>query len=143
MTPLRTLVGPQAGQGEFSTHPLAGLGASEAQLPQVWVLGLFNEQKLIRSQMWSLGKAVLGSVLQQGVKTCNRCPCSFLVGRVRWPLKWVRVRIGWRVGLDGWLWWSAHPLGGAVCRNHAEYPAFAPGISEAAVGFWPFCICCS
>ena len=41
---------------------------------------------------------------------------------------------------EGWLGWSAHPLGGAVCRNHAEYPAFAPGISEAAVGFWPFCI---
>ena len=51
MTPLCTLVGPQAGQGEFSTHPLAGLGASEAQLPPIWVLGVFNQQKLIRSQM--------------------------------------------------------------------------------------------
>ena len=61
-----------------------------------------------------------------------------LVGRVRWPLRWVRVGIDWRVGLEGWLWWSAHPRGGAVCKDHAEYPAFAPGISEVAVGFWPF-----
>ena len=44
------------------------------------------------------------------VKTRNWRPCSLLVGRVRWPLKWMRVGIDWRVGLDGWLWWSAHPL---------------------------------
>ena len=28
---------------------------------------------------------------------------------------------------------------GAVCRDHAQYPAFAPGTSEVADGFWPFC----
>lgn len=48
----------------------------------------------------------------KGVRTSNRCPCSF-PGR------------GWGVGADqwvrseGWLRWSAHPLGGAVCRDHA------------------------
>ena len=36
--------------------------------------------------------------------------------------------------------WSAHPLGGAVCRDHAQYPVFAPGTSETAVGLWPLCI---
>ena len=33
-----------------------------------------------------------------------------------------------------------HPLGEAVCRGHAQYPAFVPGTSEVAAGFWPFCI---
>ena len=33
-----------------------------------------------------------------------------------------------------------HPLGGAVRTDHAQYPAFAPGTSEVAVGLWPFCI---
>ena len=28
------------------------------------------------------------------------------------------------VGLEGWF---AHPLGGIVCRGHAQLPAFAPG----------------
>ena len=31
-------------------------------------------------------------------------------------------------------------LGGPVCRDHVWYSAFALGASEAAVGFWPFCI---
>ena len=36
-------------------------------------------------------------------------------------------------GPEGWLRWSAHPLGGAVLRDHAQGPAFAPSSSEAAV----------
>ena len=40
---------------------------------------------------------------------------------------------------EGWLRWFAHPLGGVVCRGHAQYPAFvpafAPGSSKVAVGF--------
>ena len=27
----------------------------------------------------------------------------------------------------GWLGWSAHPRGGAVCWDHVQYPAFASG----------------
>ena len=47
------------------------------------------------------------------------------------------------VGLEVWLGWSAHPLGGAVCRGHAQYPAFAPGSLEVAVGlFGLFVSCC-
>ena len=30
------------------------------------------------------------------------------------------------VRLGGWLRWSTHPLGGAVCRGHMQYSAFAP-----------------
>ena len=40
--------------------------------------------------------------------------------------------------LEGWLRWSAHPFGGAVCREHAQDPAFTPGSSELAVGFSVF-----
>ena len=35
-----------------------------------------------------------------------------------------------------------HPLGGVMCRGHAQYPAFAPGSSKLAVGFWSLCIFC-
>ena len=31
-------------------------------------------------------------------------------------------------------------LDGAVCRDHAKYPNFAPGTLEVAGGLWPFCI---
>ena len=42
------------------------------------------------------------------------------------------------VGQEGRLRWSAHPLGGVLCRGHAQCPAFAPGSSEVAVGFLVF-----
>lgn len=31
--------------------------------------------------------------------------------------------------------WSAHPLDDVECRGQAQYPTFAPGSSEAALGF--------
>ena len=55
-------------------------------------------------------------------------------------LNGVRAGADQWVGLEGWLRWSVHPLGGAVCREHAQYPASAPGTSEAATGLWSFCI---
>ena len=33
---------------------------------------------------------------------------------------------------EGWHGFSAHPLGGAVCRDHAKCPAFALDTSEVA-----------
>jgi len=39
---------------------------------------------------------------------------------------------GWE---EGWLRWSAHPLDDVECRGQAQYPAFAPGSSEVALGF--------
>ena len=52
----------------------------------------------------------------------------------------VRVEAGTGVGPAGMLGWSAHPLGGALHRDCVRDPAFAPDTSEAAAGFWPFCI---
>ena len=51
------------------------------------------------------------------------------------------VRVGVCPGVrpEGWLRWFAHPLGGVLCRGHAQDPAFAPGSSKEAVGcifFW-------
>ena len=40
----------------------------------------------------------------------------------------------------GWLRWSAHRLGGALCRDHVQYPAFAPGTSQ--LGLDLFVSCC-
>ena len=39
------------------------------------------------------------------------------------------------VGPEGWLRWSAHPLGGTLCRVHVQYPAFAghPAFAEFLV----------
>ena len=34
---------------------------------------------------------------------------------------------------EEWFKWSAHSLGAAVCRDHAQYPAFSPDTSEVAV----------
>ena len=37
-----------------------------------------------------------------------------------------RAGIGPGVGPGEWLSWSVHPLGSALCRVYAQYPAFAP-----------------
>ena len=29
----------------------------------------------------------------------------------------------------GWLGWSAHSLGAALCKDQGQYPAFVPGTS--------------
>ena len=55
-----------------------------------------------------------------------------------WFLIWGEGRAVSRTGLEGWLRWFAHPLGGAVCRghvpvSHVRYPAFAEDSSEVAV----------
>ena len=49
-----------------------------------------------------------------------------------WSLKRGRVRVDWWVWLEGWLRWFAHPLRGAVCRDHMQYSGLAPGTSEVA-----------
>ena len=55
----------------------------------------------------------------------------------------MRVGVCSRVRLEGWLRWFAHPLAGVLCRGHAQYPAFAPGSSKVAVGFfWSFSMFC-
>lgn len=49
------------------------------------------------------------------------------------PLNGVRVGADPWAGPEGWLQLSTHPFDGAVCRNHAQYPAFPPDPSELAV----------
>ena len=47
-------------------------------------------------------------------------------------------------GWLGWLRWSAHPLGGAVCRVRVQYPAFGSWLLRN--GSWVFGLfvsCCS
>ena len=48
---------------------------------------------------------------------------------------------------EGWLRRFAHPFGGVVCREHAQYPAFVtdtlfllPPLQKWQLGFWSFCI---
>ena len=48
-------------------------------------------------------------------------------------LNGANIGIDTLVGPEGWLRWSAYLLGGAVCRGHAQFPAFAPSTSEVAV----------
>ena len=38
----------------------------------------------------------------------------------------VRAGAGSGVKWEGWRRWFAHPFGGAVCRGHVQYTAFAP-----------------
>ena len=45
------------------------------------------------------------------------------------------------VGLEGWLRRSAQPLGDAVCRGHAQYPALLQALQKWQQGFFGhFCI---
>ena len=77
---------------------------------------------------------------REGVKTRNRCPC-FLPERGRaCSLNRITTGAALQVEREGRLRWSAHPRGGAVCRDHAQYPAFALSTSEMAVCLWLFCI---
>ena len=66
--------------------------------------------------------------------------CSLLGGRgggdVACSLHGVRVWVCPGVRPEGWLRCFTHPLGSVVCRGHAQYPAFAPGSSKLAVGFF-------
>ena len=56
------------------------------------------------------------------------------VPHMRWG--WGQVLGSGQRGWAGFLF----PLCGAVCRNHDQYPAFAPGCSEIPLGFWSICI---
>lgn len=55
-------------------------------------------------------------------------------------LKWSEGR-GPEVMLERWPRWSTQPFDDVVCRNNTQYPAFAPHISEVAVGFGLFVSC--
>ena len=71
---------------------------------------------MVRSQTRSTGKVLLG-LATLGKKTNHRFPCLPTELGQAGPLNVVRV--------EGWLRWSAHPLGGAVCRNHRAVLCFS------------------
>ena len=61
---------------DFSGSPHWWEGATGSETASDLVLGLFNQQKLVRGQMRDSGKALLGLMLQlEGAKTRNTCPC--------------------------------------------------------------------
>ena len=65
------------------------------------VLGLVNQQKLIRGQTRNSGKALLGYLLQQGAeRTNNRLPCLLTEVRVSWSFSGMRVVVCPEVGSD-------------------------------------------
>ena len=51
-----------------------------------------------------------------------------------------KVEADWWVRREGWLRWSVCPHGGALRRDHMQFPAFAPSTSEVAIGLWLSCI---
>ena len=60
-----------------------------------------------------------------------------------WFLTWGESRGVSRGRAGGWLRCFAPPIGGVVYRGSVQYPAFAPGSSEVAVGlFGLFVSCC-
>ena len=58
---------------------------------------------------------------------------------VAWFLQWSKSGDRSVERTEGWLRWSAHPFGGAVCRGHAQ-PCSSPFTSEAAIHFCVFCV---
>ena len=78
-------------------------------------------------------KTLSGSLLQQeGTKTGNNFPCLLPQSREQaGSLYRVRAEECPGVGSEGWLKWSTYPFDGIVCKGHAQYLAFAPGLSEA------------
>ena len=72
------------------------------------------------------------------MRTSNRFP-GLLTPRAEGracSLYGVRVGVCPGAGPEAWLRCFAHPSGGGVCRGHAQFPAFAPGSSKVAVGFY-------
>lgn len=98
------------GQGPWTLYPVEIDERPDEETRQGTLLGLMLQQEEVKMKMG------------------NRCPCLLMgVGRAS-PLNGGGGR-GW-VGLAG----SAHLLGGAVGRDRAQDPAFAPRTSEVAAG---------
>ena len=68
-------------------------------------------------------------------KTGSKCSCLLREGRWADPSLPLIGGLGLRGGFA-----VCPPLGGAVFRNHSQYPAFVPSTSEVAAAFGPFCI---
>ena len=90
-----------------------------------------ERKKLIGGQARNSGKALLGSLLQQHFPAEDEQPFPLLLGLVSWG----EGSGGPRVGREGWLRWSAHPFGGAVCREHVQHLLLLPAFQKWQLGF--------
>ena len=97
---------------------------------------------MVRGQTRHSSKALLGLELQ-GAKTSNRFPCLLPEHGPTGSLKGMRVAMGPRFGLEGWLGWSAHPLGFAVCRDHTAVPWFCSGHLRSSSWVFGLFVSCS
>ena len=85
------------------------------------------------------------------MRTGDRFPCSLPKDEGAGSLYGVKTGVCPRIGLEGWLKWFAHHLGGiegrvgctVPCFCSCQHLVFAPGSLEVAIGlFWSFCIFC-
>ena len=87
----------------------------------------FINRNWLEATQESQARLLLGSSSRgQGWRTSNMFPCLLPEGGQACSLYGPRVGVCPEVSPEGWLRWFAHPLGGGVCRGHAQYPAFAP-----------------
>ena len=90
--------------------------------------------------MRNSGRVLLRLLLQHdGRKTSNRLAC-LLPGGASWSLQWSEGWGGSVVWAGGVAWVVCQPPMMLCAGGHAQDPPFAPGTTEGAVGFWPFCI---
>ena len=61
-----------------------------------------------------------------------------MIGEQSGPLNGVRVGAYPVVRPQGWPGWLADLLDGTVCRNHVQYPTFAPTTFTWLLDFWSF-----
>ena len=105
------------------------------------VLDLLNQQELIRDQTGNSGKALLRLLLQQrGSRTNSRIPLLACSLRQRRACSLYGVRVG--VVQELTAQWFAHPLGGIICRGHAQFSAFTPHPLLFLSCFQSLCVFC-
>lgn len=125
-------------QGKFTAGWFLKAGRRMPLLP-TWVLGLFDQQKLIKGQQGIQVRLYWDSCCITRGQEQVEVPLVAPRGCERvCPLNAARMGTDGWVGLEGWLMGPAHPLGAALCRDHEQDPALAPGASEVAVGLVAF-----
>ena len=130
-------------------NPLLALSVEWPILIPTWVLGLLLSVEMDeRPDNKNSGKALLGSVLQQGgVRTNNRLCLPEPWGGWAHSLCGVRVGLCPGVRTEEWFRWFNAPSvpwvqGAHVVLYLCSWPlAFAPGFSEVAIVFFFFNLC--
>ena len=106
------------------------------------VCGFLNQQKFVRDQTRNLGKALMGTLLQQQVVKSNMFPCILpeegkVVSYIRCGYGYVQ-ELGQRGGIN------CSPTLSVVCAQvmcfYSRYPA--PNSSEVAAGIFGLSLFC-